>query len=517
MKLQSIGSQKIALALASILLVAAQFVWQGRTGFSLWDEGFLWYGVQRVLAGEVPLRDFMAYDPGRYYWSAALMALGGDHGIIALRLTLVVVQALGLVIGMLLFAGIEVRPRTLWWLLVASTLVVWMFPRHKLYDVTVSLALIGVMTYWIRQPSLLRYGLAGIVVSLAAVVGENHGVYGAIGSLGVMGYLAIRRDSGPGFIAGAAAWSGGVVLGYLPVLLMLFVVPGFAAAFWDGIRFLFESGATNLPLPVPWPWHVQYGNLSFLDGLQGLLLGLFFIAIGSFPVVGLLQAFHARFRGQPVSPLFAASALLALPYAHFAYSRADLSHLAQGIFPFLIGAWAWLGTQSGLRKWGAAGLLCFASLLLMFPYQPGWQCWARLTCVETAVAGDVIRMDPYTAKDIRLLKQLARDYASGNRSFLVTPFWPGAYALLERKSPIWEIYALFPRSEAFQQQEIARIAVADPGFILIVDQPLDQQERLRFRNTHPLIDQYIRDQYRLLENISENPAYRIYAGNRTPG
>jgi hypothetical protein len=145
----------------------------------------------------------------------------------------------------------------------------------------------------------------------------------------------------------------------------------------------------------------------------------------------------------------------------------------------------------------------------MHVFHPGWQCHASQQCVDIEISGNRLSVEPNTASDIDLLRKLADEYAPNSQSFITAPFWPGAYPLLERKSPMWEIYALFPRSEGFQQLEIERIKMSSPGFILIFDFPLDGREELRFRNTHPLIHQYILNNFKLLPD-SPNPAYQIY-------
>ena len=285
----------MTLALAGFV-VFTLFLGQGHKGFSLWDEGYLWYGAQRVMLGEVPIRDFMSYDPGRYYWSAAFMSLWNDNGIMALRSAVAIFQVIGLFAGLLLIARSSKNQSFVYLLLSALTLAVWMFPRHKLFDISLSILLIGVMVFLIQKPTGRRYFLAGICVGVVAVFGRNHGMYGAAASLGVMAWLSIRRKDGPGFIEGFALWASGVSVGFMPVLIMALTIPGFAMAFWESILFLFEARATNLPLPIPWPWRVAFGSASIIEAIQGVLVGLFFIGAVVFGMLSVAwvvwQKFH---------------------------------------------------------------------------------------------------------------------------------------------------------------------------------------------------------------------------------
>jgi hypothetical protein len=511
-------SRPVQTVVALCLAVGSTFglyLWQGHEGFSLWDEGFLWYGAQRVVQGEIPIRDFMAYDPGRYYWSALFMGLRGEDGIISLRLAATIFQAVGLFIGLRTLAGSSRSPSFGYMLLAATTLVVWMFPREKFFDVSLALGLIGLLAFLVERPSNRRAFLAGLGLGIVAIFGRNHGVYGLVGSLGTLFYLQLGAEARPRVLHPLGSWAVGVVVGYAPLLLMLALTPGLAAAFGASIADLFVRGATNLPLPVPWPWLVRFEATGLVTGIHDLLTGLTFMVIAAFAIASLVWVVRRRLRGEPASPALVASAFLALPYAHFAFSRPDVVHLAQGVFPFLIGSLALLADQPRIRKWPLAGILCVTSLAVMLPVQPGAQCHISLPCTVTHVAGDRLRINRVTANHLAMIEKLANDHAPDGRSFLVAPFWPGAYAAFGRRSPMWENYALFPRSDEFQRREIERIEAADPGFALIVDVARDGVEASRFSNSHPLIDRYLRENFDRLEGYKHTPHYQIFVARES--
>jgi hypothetical protein len=497
------GPRALVFFAISCAIVIGLFFWQGWQGFNLYDEGFLWYGAQRVMAGEVPLRDFQSYDPGRYFWSAAIMTLWGDSGIIALRAAVAAFQVAGLMIALLLIFGSKWRSNALMVILAAATLSIWMYPRHKLFDITLSVALVAALALMIRKGSPKSCFTAGFVVGLAAVFGRNHGVYGVAASIGGIAWLASRENA---FRVRAClpALAAGVGIGYLPMLTMIVFVPGFATAFWESVRFLFEIKATNLPLPVPWPWLLPVATA------QDFLIGVFFVALLVFGVLGVVCIIQKSLRHKSVAPELVSCIFLSFPYAHFAFSRADLGHLAQGIFPLLIGCFIAMRNLRASLQWPLAILLTAASLFIMLPQQPGWGCRVEYDCIKTGIAGDSLNVDPGNANSLRILNELVGTYARDGRSFVAMPFWPGAYAVFGRKSPTWEIFALFPRSEVFQLNEIENIRNANPGFALIWDYALDANEELRFRNTHPLVDRFFQDHFDRLPDAGPSLDYRIY-------
>jgi hypothetical protein len=175
-----------------------------------------------------------------------------------------------------------------------------------------------------------------------------------------------------------------------------------------------------------------------------------------------------------------------------------------------MGVLAVLAVRSGKVKWLFAVLLCGVSLLLMLPVHYGWQCYPA-QCVQIDAVGDKLKINKGVARDLAFLKGLVERHAPNDRAFVVFSMSPGLYAALGRKSPIWDIYPLFPRTIAFQEKEVERIKTAHPGFVLIYDVAIDGRDELRFINTHPVVYQYVRDNFEQVQlNEYTNSALKFY-------
>jgi hypothetical protein len=350
-----------------------------------------------------------------------------------------------------------------------------------------------------------------LIIGLAAVFGRNHGIYGLIGSLCVFLYLFFKSNDYNEFLKSLFFWGMGIIVGYMPLILMSLFISGFGKALLNSILFLFELKATNIPLPVPWPWLVSFHNQSIVNAIRGILIGVYFICIITFGIVGLICLGYRLYKKRDTSPLLVAAICLSLPYAHYAYSRADINHLAHGVYPFLIGAFAFFYTRKEKIKWIFAFLLSCSSVFIMSQYHPGVHYYkSKDKFTEIDISGSKLKIVKSVNNDIELVKMLIKNFAPENQSFIATPYWPGIYAIFNRKSPMWEIYAILPRSAVFEKEEIDRIKSVDPGFILIIDFPANGRDEMRFKNTHPLIYSYVVENYTPISGLTDKLSYHIF-------
>ena len=74
----------------------------------------------------------------------------------------------------------------------------------------------------------------------------------------------------------------------------------------------------------------------------------------AFGILSLLWVIRQAVLKKPVAPQFVAASMLALPYAHYAFSRAELFHLALAVYPMLVGTFILIEDCPLRRRWAAA-------------------------------------------------------------------------------------------------------------------------------------------------------------------
>ena len=475
------------------------------------DEGFLWYGTWRTYLGEVPILDFQSYDPGRYYWGALWSKIFGD-GIVALRISSTIFQCIGLSYGMAVIR----RLKAPWWYQVASGVILslWMFPRFNLFESSIAMAGVYYAMLIIEKPSLSHHFMGGVFVGLSAFFGRNFGVYGVMAFLMVIHLTWIKFDK-HSYLKRISAWSTGIVTGYLPMLAMILIIPGFYDQFIASILELFHHKATNIPLQLPWPW-ITAGSIldrySVLGGIStlelmlsrsreiiiGLALVTWIIFISGTMIF--IYYFKPFDRHKAVLSVFIASAIFSIPYFHYFISRADIDHLGRSIHPLIIGLVSipFFIKEEARKKYLLIlqTMLAIATLLSVLKSHPVYQI-IKSTDVQLDkidIGEDTLLLDKYTSNVFHSLKSI-QNICGNSANILIIPHWPTAYVYLRQKSPIREIYLLVNETNEKQNQIIKEIRDADVNCVVLGNVRLDDKEELMFRNTHPLVFQYLINNY----------------------
>lgn len=511
------GRGKLAVVIGLGLAIGATAcLIERRFGFNLADAGALWYGVQQVLRGAVPIRDFASYDPLRYYWAAEWLRLFHARGITAVRTATWAFATLGVACaGVLVWSvGLPRRRRILPSAIVMVLCVLWMFPWWKQYDATISIVLVASLSRVWSKPTVSRFFVHGVIVGVAALVGQNHGVYGVVASILAAPFLGWGQRIR--WSRSIAAWVAGVVIGFSPMLGAIAFSSGFAKRLFQSVRLYQELRSTNIYLPVPWPWTIATAGESPRAIAFHIIAGCVFIALPLFPIIGitcLLRHFRRRCVSQ-FNPVLGACFITSIPYLNVAFSRADLGHLAQSMMPCVIGIVVVLMKigDRAKRAWHIAGACMVVAVFVYvtLPSHPVYEAYTTPNWREVMIGNDSVWMRRRTANLVHEFENLSGLYAGGGAPMLAVPFFPGVYALLGRRSPTYEIYPLVKRTERFQEGEIARLRETCPRLVVVDDNGLDGRADLRYSATHQYVWAYIRSSYSAVVLPSINPALEVY-------
>ncbi|WP_256759557.1 hypothetical protein [Cohnella sp. WQ 127256] len=478
----------------SFILIGITFIIQANIGINMSDEGYLWYGAIQTSIGEIPLMDFQSYDPGRYYWVAFWFKIFGNTNILTLRLAVLLFLLIGLTCALL-----SVRRVTKSWgslLIIGTILMLWVYPRHKMFDISISMIAIYMVILLLEKPKPVRYILSGIFIGLAAFFGSNHGLYLLISFAITSLYIFFKIDRA-NFMKKIGCIGIGIFIGYSPRLLMFIFIPGSFKNFIDTIIWLFRLGNTNLPLPLPWPWRVDFTNLPVMDIVSGLIVGCLFLLVLLFPAGWAIRSIIFK----KTNLYLVASVSVGIPYIHVAFSRADLGHLAQGIFPLLLGSCFW--ALEYLKRSKVKSIVFLTTMLIVSflsvgrvqPLNQQIQAPPDNPFVKLDLAGNEISVDAFTANFIRTVQDIKNLYLKSGENLFIAPHTPTLYPLLNLKAPLWDIYLLFPETEDRQREQIQELKQNNVSLVILGDIALDGRDDLRFRNTHPILWEYLNINY----------------------
>lgn len=509
------------LVVLSATMVVLTFLVQGDAGLNLHDEGFLWYGAIRTALGEVPIRDFQSYDPGRYYWSVIWFKLIGSDGILALRVSQAAFQFLGLTATLLLLR----RVLRSWLALFAAgtILLIWLIPPWKIYEPVIAIGATYFAVVILEAPSRRRYLMAGWFTGLAAFFGRNHGVYCCVAFLLLILFQWWKIDR-HALVPRLAALSLGMVIGYSPMLLMFAFVPGFFHSYLEGLMFNVRYGIT-LSLPVPWPWVPHYSALTLKESINQFAIGVTYLVLPAFYLfAGMGLLLKPRIRTHHV---LTACTFIGAVYMHYSFSRPQFLYLAWGIPPLIIGLIA-VPSSFSERHRRKLAVVVWSSLLILswtaaeiapdnyflikakgivrdnlqrrFHVNVGLEMpEPPFDLVNTDIRGDKLWVPSHVAEVVNKVKAMNDEFIPASEGILIVPYWSAFYPILRKESPVWETYFLFPQPLNKQKAMVEELERRQINWALVWHVRLDNRPELEFQNTHSYVWQYLTANFETVE------------------
>jgi hypothetical protein len=319
-----------------------------------------------------------------------------------------------------------------------------------------------------------------------------------------------------------------------------------------------------VPWPWRFDYHlmdVWAAARTFSIGLCFLLTAAVFAAGALVLTVRIALAARRRERAATLlrrQPLLAAALVVGAVYTHHAFSRPDLAHLAPSI-PALLLLLAALPDAVGFRARPAVGrerpasgatgmprqgarddlaqrqaasrlaprqaagadrtprpatgwpraitaaavvlLLASITAATAVPAQPLYQEATTHSFVPATIAGEKLLLRPRIANLVSWVERTATARIPDGAPILLAPAMPGLYPILHRRSPVWDVYPIWPAPGALDDRMLEELRDHHVNWAFIEDLAVDGRDELRFRQTHPRTWAYLTANFTLADTV----------------
>ena len=220
-------------------------------------------------------------------------------------------------------------------------------------------------------------------------------------------------------------------------------------------------------------------------------------------------------------PLLVSATLVALGYTYYVAVRSDFTHLATVMGPALVAAVPLIallrerhGRLAAVTAWGV-----LATLTVAVPVRRHAAVEARLSpaaFVARDVGGDRLWIAPETAGRLQAARAAARRLQPGE-SVLFLPNMPGMYVVVGQRSPVWDVFPLWPADPGHEERMIRQMHDSTVA-VALVDLAAVGGPRWDFPRTHPRVWQHLQTSF---VRVAAPPGLAVFtraeAGRNPPG
>lgn len=492
-----------------LLLVISLFksIYFSHYGFGLLDEGESLHNAQRILAGDIPYRDFFAiFPPADNYFYAVAFKIFGQSVLIPRIIASVIFSFTPVLIFLLIkrFASTVIS-------LMPALLIIFLDVNiDRLYLLTPILLAIYLFIQAVYKKKGYLYFLSGILLGVASIIRLD--IPGAFG-IGLLLSTTLFF-----YVTDKKTWLR-MSINFMWWFGIGFIIPISCATYWmfrlniltsflkyAFIKSIIITKLHDLPFPsilslLPRSIDIKSLNEGYIAWYAYSILGVYIST-----TIILLKKFSKILKEHLEIPIFLISGLLMLPYI---FGRTDMGHLVKGSIPFLILSMYLL--QISKRRLRTLIVLIFIGFFAANIFQSTW--WIRFNSQRVVFSKNIIRTSPEylsssttpSAKTLQEAVLFLQSNSQKGQPVLILPYMAGLYFLADRSSPTEfnNVLPGFITTKQEQRQFIKKIKESDVE-VLIYDPTSGPKMKFNLlKDYNPIIDQFIRDNFELIKKTPE--------------